>query len=165
MADAKALDFYLDADDTYEAREMPTGIVKMGGKEYTVRCPKDSLPMLLNRLGTEVGKAEDLGAQEELIRQLVAASFEPDDVDEILARVVSPYERTLTVAFLVDTVQRVYEAYAPMLNEGYEEMGVESPLKKKPQDRQTSRKPGTRKAVAAKKTAAKKTAGRRAASA
>lgn len=154
MAAPKNLDFYLDADDAYKPLDLPTGIVKMGGKEYTVRCPKDSLPMLLSRIESQAQQeGQDLAIQEELISKLVAACFEPDDTAEIVERVISPYDRTLSIAFLVDTVQRVYKQYAPYLDAAYDELGLENPVKQ-PQDRKTSKKPGARKAVAAKKTAA-----------
>jgi len=161
------LDFYIDADDAYEPKKLPTGVVKMGGQEYTVRCPKDSLPILLGRIEQRARDARDIAAQEEIIRQLLAACFEPDDVPAIMERVISPYERGLSIAFLVDTVQRVYEKYAPFLDKEYEELGVENPMKK-PTDRlPSSKKPSRRKAVAAKKTAgelppgAKKTGARK----
>jgi hypothetical protein len=155
-----ALEFYIDADDAYTPAEMPTGVVKMGGQEYTVRCPKDSLPMLIGRIEAQAQDLKTAAAYEGVVRQLAAAVFEPDDVEAILERVIDPAERQLSVAFLMDTVRRVYEAYGPYLDKAYEELGLENPVKKtgprQPQDRQTSRKPGAKKA--APKRAAKKTA-------
>ncbi|MEV6400566.1 hypothetical protein AB0M39_38295 [Streptomyces sp. NPDC051907] len=166
MAETAQFDFYLDADDEYQPEQLPTGVVKMGGKEYVVRCPKDSLPMLLGRIQARAQEAEDPALQEEVITQLVAACFDPDDTADIVERVISPYDRHLSIAFLVDTVQRVYKQYAPLLDKGYEELGIENPIKQ-PEDRKpSSKKPGARKAVAkkttaaAKKTAAKRTAAR-----
>jgi hypothetical protein len=163
VAQPAALDFYIDADDAYTPAEMPQGVVKMGGVEYSVRCPKDSLPMLLGRIEARAEELKTAAAYEDVVRQLAAAVFEPEDVDAILERVVDPAERQLSVAFLIDTVRRVYEAYGPHLDKAYEELGLENPVKKtgpkQPTDRKTSRKPGAKKA-AAKKTTAKRTAAR-----
>ena len=164
MAEAPdALTFYIDADDAYTPAEMPQGVVKMGGVEYSVRCPKDSLPMLLGRIEAQAAELKTAAAYEDVVRQLAAAVFEPDDVEAILERVVDQNERTLSVAFLMDTVRRVYEAYGPHLDKAYEELGLENPVKKTgpktPQDRKpSSRKPPAKKA--AKKAPAKKTAAR-----
>jgi hypothetical protein len=155
------LDFYIDADDAYTPAAMPKGVVKMGGVEYSVRCPKDSLPMLLGRIEAQAEELKTAAAYEDVVRQVAAAVFEPEDTDSILERVIDPAERLLSVAFLIDTVRRVYEAYGPYMDKAYEELGLENPVKKagakQPQDRQTSRKPGAKKA-AARKTTAKKTA-------
>lgn len=153
MAEAapSELDFYIDADDAYEPRRLPTGVVKMGGTKYMVRCPKDSLPILLGRIERRAKEAPDAAAQEEIITQLLSACFEQEDVPKIVERVISPYERQLSIAFLVDTVQRVYQKYAPFLDREYEELGIENPVKQ-PQDRlPSSKKPKRPKAVAAKK--------------
>lgn len=162
MAAAPEFDFYLDADEAYEPAQLPSGKVKMGGKEYVVRCPKDSLPMLLGRIQTRVDEAESPAVQEEIITNLVAACFEPEDTADIVERVVDPHDRVLSIAFLVDTVKRVYEQYAPFLDKNYEELGIENPVKQ-PQDRKpSSKKPRAAKAAApAKKAAAKKTAAKR----
>lgn len=158
------LEFYIDADDAYTPAQLPNGAVKMGGQDYAVRCPKDSLPMLLGRIEAKAGELKTAAAYEDVVRQLASAVFEPEDVEAILERVIDPAERQLSVAFLMDTVRRVYEAYGPYLDKAYEEMGLENPVKKtgpkQPTDRPTSRKPGARKAAPAKKTAAKKTAAR-----
>lgn len=155
------LDFYIDADDAYTPAAMPNGVVKMGGTEYSVRCPKDSLPMLLGRIEAKADELKTAAAYEGVVRQLASAVFEPDDVTAILERVIDPAERQLSVAFLMDTVRRVYEAYGPHLDRAYEELGLENPVKKtgpkQPADRKTSKKPGARKA-APRKTAARKTA-------
>lgn len=159
-----ALDFYIDADDAYTPAQMPQGVVKMGGTEYAVRCPKDSLPILLGRIEERAAELKTAAAYEDVVRQLTAAVFEPEDVDAILERVVDPAERQLSVAFLIDTVRRVYEAYGPYLDKAYEELGLENPVKKtgprQPTDRQPSRKTAAKKAAPAKKTAARKTAAR-----
>ena len=164
MAEAlDALEFYIDADDAYTPQEMPKGTVKMGGVDYPVRCPKDSLPMLIGRIEAKAAELKTAAAYEDVIRQLAAAVFEEADVEAILERIVDPSERQLSVAFLMDTVRRVYEAYGPHLDKAYEELGLENPVKKTgpkaPQDRKpSSRKPPARKAAPAKKTPAKKTA-------
>lgn len=150
------LDFYLDVDDTYEPEQLPTGTVKMGGTEYRVHCPKDSLPMLLSRIQNRTTAGElPLEEQERLIRDLVAAVFEPDDADHIMERVISPYEPTFSIAFLVHTVERVYHAYAPLMDEQYEELGMQNPVKK-PQDRlpPASKKQNQPKTAPARKTKA-----------
>jgi hypothetical protein len=163
-------DFYLDADDQYQPKQLPTGTVKMGGKEYTVHCPKDSLPMLLGRIDAQARAAKEPAEQEEIIRSLVAACFDPDDATDIINRVVSPYERLFSVAFLVDVVQKVYQQYGPLLDAEYAELGIENPVKQ-PTDRPASSKTGRpagraagKKTATAKKAAAAKTAARRAAS-
>lgn len=162
MAENPEFDFYIDADDAYEPIKMPQGVVKMGGREYQVRCPKDSLPMLLQRIQAKAEAGE--GGEEEVIGQLIAACFEQEDTEDILERIVDPHDRVLSVAFLMDTVRRVYEQYAPLLDKGYEELGIENPVKQ-PQDRKpSSKKPGAKKAVA-KKAVAKKAPARRAISA
>lgn len=167
MAEAPdALEFYIDADDAYTPAEMPSGVVKMGGQEYKVRCPKDSLPMLLGRIEAQAEELKTAAAYEDVVRKLAAAVFEPEDVEAILERVVDQGERLMSVAFLMDTVRRVYEAYGPYLDKAYEELGLENPVKKtggpkQPQDRKpSSKKPPARKAVA-KKTTAKRTAAAR----
>lgn len=154
-------DFYIDADDAYEPEQLPTGVVKMGGKEYTVRCPKDSLPMLLGRIQNKARDTEDLAVQEEMISQLVAACFGPEDAEEIVERIVSPYEHAFSLAFLMDTVQRVYKQYEPLLDKNYEELGMENPVKQPGDRKPSSKKPGAKKAAPRKATA--KAAPRRAA--
>lgn len=162
MADA-ALDFFIDADDAYTPAELPQGVVLMGGKQYPVRCPKDSLPMLLGRIEEQAKDIKEIAAYEDIVRNLAAAVFTKEDTDEILERVVSPYEERVSVAFLISTVRKVYEAYAPYLDQGYEELGLENPVKQ-PQDRKpSSKKPGAKKAAPARKTAARKTAARKSA--
>lgn len=158
MAESIELDFYLDADDSYAPRKLPQGIVKMGGVEYSVRCPKDSLPIMLGRIERRAHESKDPAEQEEIIRRLLEACFEEKDVPEILERVISPQERSFSIAFLVDTVQRVYQQYAAVLDEQYEELGVKNPVKQ-PADRlPSSRKQRPKALPSAKKTAAKKTA-------
>lgn len=149
-----ALEFYIDADDAYEPAAMPSGVVKMGGTEYSVRCPKDSLPMLIGRIEAQASELKTAAAYEDVVRQLASAVFESDDVETILERVVDPTEQALSVAFLMDTVRRVYEAYGPYLDKAYEELGLENPVKKTgvkaPQDRKpSSRKPPAKKAAKA----------------
>lgn len=159
MAEAPAPDdltFYIDADDAYEPAAMPTGVVKMGGQEYKVRCPKDSLPMLIGRIEAQAADLKTPAAYEGVVRQLAAATFEPEDVELILERVIDPAEHQLSVAFLMDTVRRVYEAYGPYLDKAYEELGLENPVKKTGPKQPQDRKPSSRKAPA--KKAAKKTA-------
>lgn len=155
---AEQFDFYLDADDEYTPQHLPTGRVKMGGQEYTVRCPKDSLPMLLGRIQAQAQEAEDTGLQEDVIVQLVSACFEQEDVADIIERIVSPHDRQFTIAFLLDTVQRVYAKYAPLLEKGYEELGIENPIKQPEDHKASSKKPGAKKAVA--KAPAKRTPAR-----
>ncbi len=155
----EGFDFVLDADETYEPKKLPRGIVKMGGRDYEVRCPKDSLPMLLNRIRRDAeGENADAVDQEEIIRKLIAACFDPQDTEDIVERIVSPYDHQLSVAFLVDTVKRVYEKYESVMDEQYEELGIQNPLKQ-PQDH---KKPAARKTTS-RKPAAKKAAPRRAA--
>lgn len=162
---AEDLTFYIDADDAYTPQEMPTGVVKMGGQEYPVRCPKDSLPMLIGRIEEQASELKTAAAYEDVVRQLAAAVFDSDDVEAILERVVDQSERQLSVAFLMDTVRRVYEAYGPYLDKAYEELGLENPVKKtgapkQPQDRKPSSKPAAKKATPARKAPAKRAAAR-----
>jgi hypothetical protein len=163
VAEAPALDFYIDADDAYTPAAMPKGVVKMGGNEYEVRCPKDSLPMLIGRIEAKAEELKTPAAYEDVVRQMASAVFEPDDVELILERVIDPAERGLSVAFLIDTVRRVYEAYGPYMDKAYEELGLENPVKKtgprKPQDRQATSKPAAKKTTS-RKPAARKTAAR-----
>lgn len=156
------LDFFIDADDEYTPADMPKGSVKMGGATYPVRCPKDSLPMLLGRIEEQAKEIKEPSQYEDIVRKLASAVFSAEDTDEILERVVDPAEGALSVAFLMSTVRRVYQAYEPYLNQSYEELGLENPVKQ-PQDRKpSSKKPGAkkvaRKAPAKKTTAARKTA-------
>ncbi|MFE2934958.1 hypothetical protein [Streptomyces sp. NPDC059278] len=162
MAANTEFDFYIDADDEYQPKQLPKGVVKMGGKKYPVRCPKDSIPMLLGRIQNKAHDEEDLSVQEEMISQLVAACFEPEDAEEIVERIISPYEHSFSVAFLMDTVQRVYKQYEPLLDKDYEELGMENPVKQPGDRKPSSKKPGAKKAVP-RKAAAAKAAPRRAA--
>lgn len=152
-APVPAEDFFIDVDDSYNPRELPEGRVRMGGKEYRVRCPKDSLPILLRRYEKD---AE--GKEEEIMRTVLASAFDPDDVQEIMERVLDPYERIIGVKFVMHTVQEVYKAYEPMMDEDYQEMGLENPMKlggaKKPQDRLPSSKKQRPKAAPKKRAAA-----------
>ncbi|MFC4328376.1 hypothetical protein ACFPC0_11110 [Streptomyces andamanensis] len=157
---AEALDFYIDADDAYTPAKLPQGAVKMGGEKYPVRCPKDSLPILLGRIESRAPEIKSAEGYEDVIRQICAAVFTSEDTEKIIERIISPYEEKLSIAFLLDTVRRVYEKYGPYLDQAYEELGLENPTKQP-----TDRKAPTSKRAAAKKVPAKKASSRKPAAA
>lgn len=165
-------DFVIDQDDAYAPEELPSGAVRMDGRMYPVRCPKDSLSVFLARLQRRAAESEDPQAEEDLIRELLLSTFMEEDVEELLERVLDQRDRMFTLAFLMDTVRRVQREYEPYLTKQFEAMGLENPMSEDagqqrqvvggptrqplpPAQRSTSRKP------AAKKTATKKTTARR----
>lgn len=123
-----ATEFILDADTGYDPQELPPVPVRVDGKVYQARCPKDSLPVLMARLQNSEDIAQNLGQAEHLVHQILLSIFDDDDARELMDRLLDMSERRVTLAYVIHVVNLVAGHYETDLNAQYDEMGMSNPL-------------------------------------
>lgn len=151
-----ATEFILDADTGYDPQELPPVSIRIDGKVYQARCPKDSLPVLMARLQNTDQLKKDLSGAETLVHQILLSIFDEEDAQELMDRLLDMAEKKVTLAYVIHVVGKVAEHYETDLEAQYTEMGMSNPLavQQEPANREERRALAKAPARTAKKAAA-----------